>query len=137
MTRRILVKILLPVIIVCFVGVATVQAHLGCLLACCGNCKNQYLHLESTHPVNDMHPDCSSIPKTSLCHHTLESMAVVQEFDISAELGEENLAAISLTTAATGVFLISHYQQYSAYTIKLLIKAPDVPLYYSNSSLLS
>jgi hypothetical protein len=63
-------------------------------------------------------------------------MPVVEEFESSGDLEEESPTEINFTTAGTSVFLLSHSNQYFAYLAKLQIKAPEVPLYFRNSSLL-
>jgi hypothetical protein len=66
----------------------------------------------------------------------LKFIPVAVEFDSSGNLEKESLTEINFATAGTTVFLIGHSNEHFAYLIKLQNKAPEVPLYYRNSSLL-
>jgi hypothetical protein len=91
---------------------------------------------QQPHKEHDVHHNGSSCNKTSPCYHVLKFLPETDEFDNSRESVRENPTPITFAPSASGLFLLGHSNQYFTYLVKLHNKAPDVPLYYRNSSLL-
>ncbi len=136
MNRLALGKTLFQVIIVCILSVGIVHANGGKLLDCCGHCEILGSHHGPSHQEHDIHQNCSSNFIASPCHLVSKFIPVADGYDFSGECGEESLTATNFATAGTGVLFLSYSNQYLAYLIDPQMKAPSVPLYYRNLSLL-
>jgi len=134
--QRFLIKIFLHVTLITILSVGIVHANGGSLLECCDLCENSAEGHRQPHQEKDMHNDGSSCYKTSPCYNVLKFLPQTEKSDISSQFVKESPTTINFALSTTGVFLLGHSNQYFAYLVKLQNKAPDVPLFYRNSSLL-
>jgi len=136
MNQRILIKTILKVILITVFSVGIVHANGGSLLECCDLCETSASGHRQPHQEKDMHGDGSSCYKTSPCYHVLKFLPQTEKSDISSHFVKESPTTINFAPSATSVFLLGHPYQYFAHLERLQNKAPDVPLYHWNSSLL-
>jgi len=136
MNQRFLIKTILNVILITILSVGIVHSSGGTLLECCELCDNSAVGHRQPHQGKDMHHDGSSCSKTSPCYHVLKFLPETEKSDISNKSAEESPTTINSAPSATGVFLLGHSNHYFAHLERLQNKAPDVPLYHWNSSLL-
>jgi len=136
MNQRFLIKTLLYVILITILCVGIVHANGYSLLECCELCETSASGHRQPHQEKDMHNDGSSCSGASPCYHVLKFLPQTEKSDISSHFVKESPTTINLAPSATSVFLLGHPYQYFAHLERLQNKAPDVPLYHWNSSLL-
>jgi hypothetical protein len=130
MNQRFLFKTIFQVTLIIILGVGIVHANGAFLLGCCGICKTSDSHNGQTHKEHDAHHENSSP-----CHPTFK-FVLEENGDTLDESKKGKLTAINFITDALNVFYSSNSNQYFAYLVKIQTKAPDVPLFLSNLSLL-
>ena len=137
MNQRFLIKTFLYVILITILSAGIVHANGGSLLECCELCETSAAGHRKPHQEKDMHNDGSLCHKMSPCYHVLKFLQrEAKKSDISSQFVKESPTTINFAPSATGVFLLGHPYQYFAHLERLQNKAPDVPLFNRNSSLL-
>lgn len=137
MNRRALIKRLFLATLIYILGAGIVLANSCCLLGCYGHRKSsQSSHHGSAPRGHDTPLDCSSDLKVSPCHHISNFNLAIHNVDRSTQFVEKNLTSNNFATVVAGGFSASCSNQYFADPVKLQTKAPDVPLFLRNLSLL-